>query len=164
MDVCVCVKFEWAIVRKLNSVLHKMLINSQHRLMAEVEQQQAAQPTHIDHIMKSGFTMNDIKGLHRYGEDGAEADEQMALQMNPSRPTRRGSMSRGSPTFDMMTRSASALDIDGYHMDAQDDKAEKKRGRSPFKFFKKNRDHSKDKHKSKSPTDRNRGRGTCKHF
>lgn len=135
----------------------------QHRLIAEVEAAQA-QPTHIDHIMKSGFTMNDIKGLHRYGEDGAEADEQM-LHVNSSRPPRNSSLTRGSPTFDMMSsmaRSTSALDIDEYQMDGQEDKAEKKRGRSPFKFFKKSRDQSKDKHKSKSPPDRNRGRGICK--
>lgn len=128
----------------------------QHRLAAEVEAQQA-QPTHIDHIMKSGFTMNDIKGLQRYGEEAVEADE---LQMNPMRPTRKGSVTRTSPSYDMlssMARSNSALDIDTYQMDG-DDKGEKKRGRSPFKFFKKSRDHSKDKHKSKSPA----GRGTCK--
>lgn len=137
----------------------------QHRLAAEVEALQA-QPTHIDHIMKSGFTMSDIKGLHRYGEEAAEADDQMALLLNPSRPPRKGSVSRGSPSFDMMdsmARSTSALDIDSFQPDI-DEKGEKKRGRSPFKFFKKNRDQSKDKHKSKSPPDRNRGRGTCRIF
>lgn len=139
---------------------------SQHRLQVEVERQhQLEHPTaHIDQIMmKSGFTMNDIKGLQRYGEEGAEADEHM-LHLNPSRPARKTSVSRGSPTFDMMSsmaRSTSALDID-FPMEPQDEKAEKKRGRSPFKFFKKNRDQSKDKHKSKSPPDRTRGRGTCK--
>lgn len=120
--------------------------------MAEVEAQQVQSqnnPMHIDHIMKSGFTMNDIKGLQRYGDDMGEVDDQ------PSRPTRKGSVQRGSPTYDSgpMARSASALDID-----YQDDKAEKKRGRSPFNFFKKSRDHSKDK-KSRSPPDRNRGTG-----
>lgn len=133
----------------------------QHRLAAEVEAQQS-QPTHIDHIMKNtGFTMNDIKGLHRYGEEGVEPDEHMALHLNPSRPARKSSVTRGSPTYDMlpsMARSTSALDMDNYHMDT-DEKAEKKRGRSPFKFFKKS--HSKEKNKSKSPPDRNRGRGTC---
>lgn len=143
----------------------------QHRLIAEVESQST--PAHIDHIMKSGFTMNDIKGLHRtYNEDGAEADEQM-MRLNPSRPPRKGSLSRGSPSYDMsstldldskMERSTSALDMERYQLDMPDDKAEKKRGRSPFKFFKKSRDQSKDKHKSKSPTDRSRGRGTCKSF
>lgn len=135
----------------------------QHRLAAEVEAQQA-QPTHIDHIMKSGFTMNDIKGLHRFGEETGDIDDQMALQMSPSRPGRKTSVGRGSPTFDMMNsmaRSTSALDIDAYQIDG-DDKGDKKRGRSPFKFFKKS--HSKEKHKSKSPPDRNRGRGTCMKF
>lgn len=119
--------------------------------------------------MKGGFTMNDLRGLNRnFNEDGVEADEQM-LRLNPSRPTRKTSVSRGSPTYDgyetgsKMQRSTSALDIDGYQ-DGMDDKSEKKRGRSPFKFFKKSRDQSKDKHKSRSPTDRNRGRGTCKYL
>lgn len=134
-------------------------------MAVEVERQQQEQAAqgHMDHIMKSGFTMNDIKGLHRYGEEAAEVDDGMS-HLNPTRPSRKASVSRGSPTFDMMgsmARSASALDID-FSMDAQDDKADKKRGRSPFNFFKKSRDQSKDKHKSKSPPDRSRGRGTCK--
>lgn len=129
----------------------------QHRLVAEVEATQLqSQPTHIDHIMKSGFTINDIKGMHRqFNEDGVEADEQMLQSRQP----------RASPTLDMtasMAHSSSMLDIDEYQMDVQDDKTGKKRGRSPFKFFKKNRDQSKEKHKSKSPPDRNRVRGTCK--
>lgn len=134
------------------------MIYSQHRLAAEVQRQESMQnPSHtMDHIMQSGFTMSDIKGLHRFGEDGVEADE---LCLNPGRPARKGSVGRGSPYDDMM-RSTSALDIDTFQIDGED-KVEKKRGRSPFKFFKKSRDHSKDKHKSKSPPDRNRGRGTC---
>lgn len=133
---------------------------SQHRIAVEVERQQQEQVAqgHIDHIMKSGFTMSDIKGMHRYGEDNVEADEGM-MNMSPSRSTRKGSVSRGSPIqFDMMERSASVLDMD---FQVDEEKSEKKRGRSPFKFFKKSRDHSKDKHKSKSPS---RGRGTCKIF
>lgn len=126
-------------------------------MAAEVQRQEVQNPSHMDHIIQSGFTMNDIKGLHRFGEEGVEADE-MALQLNPSRPPRRGSVNRGSPNYDLMTRSTSAMDIDNFHMDGED-KAEKKRGRSPFKFFRKSQ--SKDKHKSKSPPDRNRGRGTC---
>ena len=144
----------------------------QHRLAFEVEQQQT--PAHIDHIMKSGFTMSDIKGLHRtYNEDGVEADEQM-MRLSPSRPQRKNSMTR--PQFDMsvdmngmngqngMNRSTSQLDIDTYQLDPNQE-TDKKRGRSPFKFFsKKGRDQSKDKHKSKSPVDRNRGaRGPCEY-
>lgn len=133
-------------------------------MTVEVERQQQEQAAqgHMDHMMKGGFTMNDLKGLHRFGEENAEADEGMLL--NPSRPQRKGSISRGSPIqFDMMSpmgRSTSAMDID-FSLDDPEDK-DKKRGRSPFKFFsKKSRDQSKDKHKSKSPTDRSRGRGTC---
>lgn len=128
----------------------------QHRLMAEADAQ--ATPSHIDHIMKSGFTMNDIKGLHRnYTEDAVEADEQM-LRLNPSRPPRKGSLTRSGSTYgtildDMqgqMQRSTSALNMDGY-LEEPTEPSDKKRGRSPFRFFKKNRDQSKDKIKSKSP-------------
>lgn len=130
----------------------------------ERQQQEQAQQGHMDHLMKGGFTMNDIKGLHRFGEDNMDADEGM-IHMNASRSQRKGSLGRSSPTFEMihsMDRSASVLDID-FPVDGPfDDKAEKKRGRSPFKFFKKSRDQSKDKLKSKSPTDRSRGRGFCK--
>lgn len=112
--------------------------------------------------MQSGFSMSDIKGLHRFGEEGAEADEQMTLNFNASRPPGKGSVGGGSPSYDMMVRSTSALDIDTFQMDG-DEKADKKRGRSPFRFFRKSQ--SKEKHKSKSPPDRNRGaRGTCKIF
>lgn len=56
----------------------------QHRILAEVEH---TTPAHINHIMQSGFTMNDIKGLHRnYSEDAVEADE----VLRPSRPSRKG--------------------------------------------------------------------------
>lgn len=127
----------------------------QHRLMAEADAQST--PAHIDHIMKSGFTMNDIKGLHRnFSEDAAE-DEQMMRPSNPNRPPRKGSLPRVSQTFDglltdtsgRMQRSSSAIQMDGY-LDEPEDK-DKKRGRSPFRFFKKGRDQSKDKVKTKSP-------------
>jgi ryanodine receptor 2 len=135
----------------------------QHRLIADVEQQT---PAHIDHMMKSGFTMSDIKGLHRnYSEDGVEADEQM-VRPNPSRPPRKGSMSRGydsPPGLEVngqaMGRSNSEMDMQGYEEGGdKDDK--KKRGRSPFRFFsKKNRDQSKDKLRSKTPEGDGRGQG-----
>lgn len=133
----------------------------QHRLMAEVEAQTPT-PAHIDHIMKSGFTMSDIKGMSRsYGEDAVEADEQM-LRPTPGRPPRKGSLTRGGydPADDPeLQRSTSAMDIGEYQaadesmMQMEDEKGgdEKKRGRSPFRFFKKSRDQSKDKMKSRSP-------------
>lgn len=137
----------------------------QHRLIAEVEAQSQPSPAHIEHIMKSGFTMSDIKGLRP--EDAGEYEDPM--QLSPSKPPRKGSVGRGSPSYDMlasMDRSASTMDLDvDTYQEGQDDKGDKKRGRSPFKFFKRGRDQSKDgkdKHKSKSPPDRNRGRGTCK--
>lgn len=141
----------------------------QHRLMTDVEQ---TQPAHYDHIMKSGFTINDIKGLNRNYDDAAEADEHQHVRLNPPRPPRKGSLSRGaSEAYDpigmnissKMQRSTSELDMGRYNdqnVEKIDDK--KKRGRSPFKFFsKKNRDQSKDKLKSKTPEPLDR-RGTSK--
>lgn len=107
--------------------------------------------------MKSGFTINDIKGLHR-NYDEAEADE-MARSggNNPNRPPRKGSLSRPGQAFDPpnltvngvngMQRSTSALDMSQYEGGREtDDK--KKRGRSPFRLFGKKRDQSKDKVKT----------------
>lgn len=130
----------------------------QHRLMADVEAQQTT-PAHIDHIMRSGFTMSDIKGLNRNFEDGTEADEMLQPSSNPSRPPRKGSLTRTGSQYERMDdnvrmqRSTSALNMDNYQSAeaVEEDKGDKKRGRSPFRFFKKNRDQSKDKLKSKSP-------------
>lgn len=134
--------------------------------MSEMVDAQSSAPAHIDHIMKSGFTMNDLKGLHRnFPEDAAEADDHM-LRANPPRPPRKGSLTRnGYDSMDSnnkMQRSASALNMERYQSEDRqlDDKADKKRGRSPFRFFKKSRDQSKDKTKSKSPESRDR-RGLC---
>lgn len=139
----------------------------QHRLMSEMSEAQSAAPAHIDHIMKSGFTMNDLKGLNRnFTEDPAEADEMM--RSNPQRPPRRGSLTQnGYGSMDMnmkMPRSSSALNMERYQSEegTLDDKQEKKRGRSPFNFFRKSRDQSKDKLKSKSKSpDALDRRGRC---
>lgn len=125
----------------------------QHRILAEVEN---TTPAHYEHIMRSGFTMSDIKGLHRnYGEDAGESDE----VLRPPRPPRKGSLSRPGGGFDAptleingrMQRSTSELDVNQYsegEMEKSgDDK--KKRGRSPFRLFGKKRDQSKDKLKAK---------------
>lgn len=121
----------------------------QHRILAEVEH---TTPAHIDHIMKSGFTMNDIKGLNRnYDQECVESDE----VLRPNRPSRRTSTSRpngysDAPTLEVngrMQRSTSELDMNNYENDEKDDK--KKRGRSPFRLFGKKRDQSKDKIKGK---------------
>lgn len=120
----------------------------QYRLLKDTQetiQVQPSQAAHLDHMLKSGFTMNDIKGLNRNYDDGTEADENMIN--GPHRPPRKGSLTRNI-TFesdvmsDNMKRSTSALDMNG--MEEIDEK--KKRGRSPFKFFsKKSRDQSKEK-------------------
>lgn len=129
----------------------------QHRLMADVEAQQT--PAHIDHIMKSGFTMSDIKGMSRsYGEDAAEAVEQMMRPTgSPVRPQRKCSMAHGGYDADeqgLIERSTSAYDLGDYQTSEalDEDKAaeDKKRGRSAFRFFKKSRDQSKDKSRTHS--------------
>uniref|UniRef100_A0A182IRU9 Uncharacterized protein n=1 Tax=Anopheles atroparvus TaxID=41427 RepID=A0A182IRU9_ANOAO len=120
----------------------------QHRLMTEVDH---AAPAHFDHIMRSGFTMNDIKGLHRnYSEDAAEGDEM--LRNGPRRPSRhatRGGLSppgieiNGEATSDGELNAYSDNELEG----PGDDR--KKRGRSPFRLFGKKRDQSKDKLKDR---------------
>ncbi|XP_043461888.1 ryanodine receptor isoform X4 [Leptopilina heterotoma] len=109
----------------------------QNRLLAEqMEQVQQSTPSaHIEQIMRSGFSMSDIKGLQRnYSEDAVENDEMMKesplpIQRNkPSRPPRKGSVPRG------LDRATSENEMNGYgemNGDLKDDK--KKRGRSPFR-------------------------------
>ena len=101
----------------------------QHRLLTEVD---SNGPTHLDHIMKSGFTKDDIKNLNRnYSEDAAEADDVMH---SPSRPPRK--------TEQLDYNGGSDVEIP---YDDEDEK--KKRGRSPFRLFGKKRDASRDKAK-----------------
>ncbi|XP_071050495.1 ryanodine receptor isoform X2 [Onthophagus taurus] len=149
----------------------------QHRLRAEAEQQTT--PAHIEQIMKSGFSMSDIKGLHRnYSEDAVESDEVMKTQtrtskINPPRPPRKGSLSRTLPQYEenglgqlnpiKVHRSNSELDFQRYqdinHQGAEkDDK--KKRGRSPFRFFSRKREgaSSGDRSKKAKTPDIDRGR------
>ncbi|KAL6426510.1 hypothetical protein ACFW04_009145 [Cataglyphis niger] len=111
----------------------------QNKLLAEqVEQgQQAAPSAHLEQIMKSGFSMSDIKGLQRnYSEDAAEADEMLKespLPMQrgkPSRPPRKGSL-YGSRTLDNMVSEAEMNGYGEMNGDIKDEK--KKRGRSPFR-------------------------------
>ncbi|KAG5681994.1 hypothetical protein PVAND_011393 [Polypedilum vanderplanki] len=131
----------------------------QHRLLAEVEN---TTPAHYEHIMRSGFTMNDIKGL-RYTEDAGESDE---VLRHPRRPSRKGSLSRpngfDAPTLEVngrIQRSTSDLDMNQYSEgeDRVDDK--KKRGRSPFRLFGKKRDQSKDKIKGKNEVEGDKRQG-----
>ncbi|KAK4873043.1 hypothetical protein RN001_015072 [Aquatica leii] len=140
----------------------------QHRLKIEVDQSNSAPSAHMEQIMKSGFSMSDIKGLQRnYSEDAVEADEMIKpvgmtkLSKSPSRPPRKGSLTRNIPTFEidsvpslntstgkLVHRSNSELDLHRYqdmtnlrnreNQEKIDDK--KKRGRSPFRFFTRKRD------------------------
>uniref|UniRef100_A0A6P7G955 Ryanodine receptor-like n=1 Tax=Diabrotica virgifera virgifera TaxID=50390 RepID=A0A6P7G955_DIAVI len=133
----------------------------QHRLKVEVDQQQGP-PAHIENIMKSGFSMSDIKGLQRsYMEDAVESDEIMKQPTTttgksvrlPARPPRKGSLSRNINGYDDglaipvgrgVHRSSSELNMNRYNeMNGAQEKGDdkKKRGRSPFRFFsKKNRE------------------------
>lgn len=131
----------------------------QHRLKVEADQQATPNPN-IEHMIKSGFSMSDIKGLHRnYSEDAAEADEMLKAEghspklgskRTPSRPPRKGSLPRNASQYDMehntlevhpkghMQRSTSDLDMHRYQ-DAGlanniDNGDKKKRGRSPFRY------------------------------
>lgn len=124
----------------------------QYRLMRDAEIAQQQTSAHMDHMLKSGFTMSDIKGLNRNYDDTAEADENMR---GPSRPPRKGSITRNI-TFEQdglalpEELQGSTLDINGLDGEALDEK--KKRGRSPFKFFsKKSRDQSKEKTAGRAP-------------
>lgn len=79
----------------------------QHRLKVEADTNQGP-PAHIENIMRSGFSMSDIKGLHRnYSEDAVESDEVMKQQITnksvrslPARPPRKGSLSRNINGYD----------------------------------------------------------------
>ncbi|KRJ98422.1 ryanodine receptor isoform X9 [Drosophila yakuba] len=127
--------------------------NRQYRLMREAEiaaqMQVQTQAAHMDHMLKGGFNMNDIKGLTRNFDEHADAEADH-LMRGPNRPPRKGSLTRNitfetdmSAALDEMQRSTSVLDMNGLG-EEMDDK--KKRGRSPFKFFsKKSRDQSREK-------------------
>ncbi|XP_064536238.1 ryanodine receptor isoform X15 [Drosophila montana] len=126
----------------------------QYRLMREAQEAAAQMQTqqtvaHMDHMLKGGFNMNDIKGLTRNFDDHTEAEAEHMMRV-PSRPSRKGSLTRNitfesdmTAALDEMQRSSSVLDINGLGDDLDD---KKKRGRSPFKFFsKKSRDQSREK-------------------
>ncbi|XP_026324427.1 ryanodine receptor [Hyposmocoma kahamanoa] len=121
---------------------------------------EAQMPAHIDQIMRSGFTISDIKGLH-YEENQEDVATTSKLKRQPSRPPRKGSMTRGVTIQNYnlqpgqvngMHRSTSEAEMAKYESGAQsvtsDDKKEK-RGRSPFKFFKSRRGESGDRSKSR---------------
>lgn len=117
----------------------------QRRLLAD--QEQTAPAAHLEQIMKSGFSMSDIKGLQRgYSEDAVEADEMLLKpevgqkSRRPSRPPRKGSLSRFDDNalgqMDTLSpeknRSTSELDLNKFQNgDAKDKKS---RGKSPFRF------------------------------
>ncbi|KAL3284793.1 hypothetical protein HHI36_018934 [Cryptolaemus montrouzieri] len=144
----------------------------QHKLRTEAEQQ--ITPAHIEQIMKSGFSISDLKGLHRNYEDAVESDEVMKSGNTnkstrlPARPPRRTSLTRmNGPESGLDSRRAgSELDLQRYNdisptnQEKLDDK--KKRGRSPFRFFSKKRGTSSgdraERKKSKTPELENLGR------
>ncbi|KAI5742923.1 hypothetical protein M8J77_012710 [Diaphorina citri] len=151
----------------------KEIRNRQQILMMEAVDNTT--PAHIEQIMKSGFSMSDIKGLSRgYSEDAAETDDMLLVnggspptraKNKPARPPRKGSLPRNEEILQLggnmdgggkLHRSTSELDLNRYNapsiliQDAKDDK-KKARGRSPFRFFSRKRDASTEKGKSKTP-------------
>ncbi|RVE49456.1 hypothetical protein evm_005887 [Chilo suppressalis] len=124
----------------------------QQMLMKEATE--AQMPAHIDQIMRSGFTMNDIKGLH-YEENQEDVSK---MKRQPSRPPRKGSVTRGvtlqgygQGQVNGMHRSTSEAEMSKYELGVQNlpDEKKEKRGRSPFKFFKSKRGESGDRAKSR---------------
>lgn len=117
----------------------------QHRLLMEAEHQAQPSGAHMDHIMKSGFTMNDLKGLQRnYSEDGVESDE--VMRHGPQRPTRASRRAEAlSPPGIEINGEMHMSDPENAYSDHEMEDDRKKRGRSPFRLFGKKRDQSKDK-------------------
>ncbi|KRG04786.1 ryanodine receptor isoform X8 [Drosophila mojavensis] len=143
----------------------------QYRLMREAQeaaiQMQTQNAAHMDHMLKSGFNMNDIKGLTRNFDDHTEAEAEHMMH-GPPRPPRKGSLTRNitfesdmTAALDEMQRSTSVLDMNGLGDDLDD---KKKRGRSPFKFFsKKSRDQSREKNGSRTADTSLERRNTVAH-
>nr|ALL55473.1 ryanodine receptor [Spodoptera exigua] len=114
---------------------------------------EAQMPAHIDQIMRSGFTMNDIKGLHY--EDNQEEVPSSKVKRQPSRPPRQVSMTRGATIqaynnlhelrMNGMHPATSEDEMAHYHLGflkLSPDEKKDKRGSSPFKIFKTIRDES----------------------
>ncbi|XP_017836906.1 ryanodine receptor isoform X16 [Drosophila busckii] len=144
----------------------------QYRLMREAQEaaaqlQSQAQAAQMDHMLKGGFNMNDIKGLTRNFDDHADAEADHMMR-GPSRPPRKGSLTRNitfesdmTAALDEMQRSSSVLDMNGMGDDLDD---KKKRGRSPFKFFsKKSRDQSREKSAARTADNSLERRNTVAH-
>ncbi|XP_032596734.1 ryanodine receptor isoform X11 [Drosophila grimshawi] len=144
----------------------------QYRLMREAQEaavqlQQTQNAAHMDHMLKGGFNMNDIKGLTRNFEDHTEPEAEHMMR-GPNRPPRKGSLTRNitfesdmTAALDEMQRSSSVLDMNGLGEDLDE---KKKRGRSPFKFFsKKSRDQSRDKNGSRTADTSLERRNTVAH-
>ncbi|KAK6622641.1 hypothetical protein RUM43_008483 [Polyplax serrata] len=128
----------------------------QRRLLTETEH---TTPAHLEQIMKSGFSINDIKGLSRgYSEDAVEADEMLLNHSKrPSpKPRRKGSLSRyeegsGSAMLGSSKTNRSNSEMNINKLD-NGEKDKKTRGRSPFRFFSRKKDHSGDRQKkNKTP-------------
>ncbi|XP_034937910.1 ryanodine receptor isoform X2 [Chelonus insularis] len=118
--------------------LHEIKIRQEHLLAEQHEQMQAAAPSaHMEQIMKSGFSMSDIKGLQRnYSEDAVEEAEMMKespipQRNKPSRPPRKNSLYE-SRTLNNINDTEIMNGYDEMNGDLKDDK-KLKRGRSPFR-------------------------------
>ncbi|CAH2061836.1 unnamed protein product, partial [Iphiclides podalirius] len=164
-------KANWEFLRlSLPVICHATFIdeNEKARRWVEIKERQqilmkeateAQMPAHIDQIMRSGFTMNDIKGLN-YDENQEEMPTTSKVKRQPSRPPRKGSITRGVTIQNYnlqpgqtngMQRSTSEAEMAKYELgvnNVPDDKKDK-RGRSPFKFFRSKRGESGERTKSR---------------
>ncbi|CAG7728856.1 unnamed protein product, partial [Allacma fusca] len=136
-------------------------------------------------MLKSGFTMSDIKELQRgYSEDVVESDDMMltdshddrsrglkrgkSTKVPPTKPARSGSISRQlqydqstGATLDTtkLPRASSEMQLNRSKKDhaltpdpeAKEEK-KKSRGKSPFRFFSRKREESKERAKASSRT------------
>lgn len=73
----------------------------QHNLKQELEQQQT--PAHIEQIMRSGFSMSDIKGMQSNYDEGDEmlkSEQNLAKMKRPPPRGRKGSLVRNMPQYE----------------------------------------------------------------
>uniref|UniRef100_T1J5U5 B30.2/SPRY domain-containing protein n=1 Tax=Strigamia maritima TaxID=126957 RepID=T1J5U5_STRMM len=131
----------------------------QQKRRAEIEAAARTPDQLQQHMLKSGFTISDISELRRgYNEDGTELEID-GLQV-PIEPARRKRVSKTksfettnqngpTPTTPDATRrkllTSSSVDdmkVDQNHLGVDDDRSRRGRSKSPFRFFKKNREVS----------------------
>ncbi|XP_076069948.1 ryanodine receptor isoform X2 [Oratosquilla oratoria] len=107
-------------------------------------------------MIESGFSMSDIKDLHRgYHEDGVEADEVIRKSSLKPKMDKTASMDvplvNGQPEPGKLPKAVSDMDIVSKDKSPDIPERKKARGKSPFRFFSKKRDASADKSRTPEP-------------